>query len=129
MPIARRGAACAVVFNPTTDCEEVVVAGGWDGVIYTPRVDTYSLCSKTWRTLSRPMPEELGFSAAVQYQDSFVVVGGNQGLNFTSSIFKYEVVSHEWTRMPGQLAQAKSSVAATLVPRSAFPECDEEEEW
>lgn len=119
--------------------KEVVIAGGWDKTIS----DIFNLQTQTWRGgPSLPKSEELWGANAVQYQDSFLLIGGDtQGLTVTyffistvqvdkrtyhnhvftgsqssADIFLFDPDTLTWTKLVQSLKIARDLSAAFLVP-------------
>ncbi len=62
-------------------------------------------------------------SAVVPFDDTFILAGGALGSGAKNeSIFKYELETEEWTRLPGVLSLPTSEMATMMVTESHF-EC------
>ncbi len=63
-------------------------------------------------------------SAVVPFEDSFVLVGGAVSHDLDTpvngTIFKYDLATEGWTRLPGVLSLPASNVAAMMVDESHF---------
>ena len=78
---------CGRVTNPTTGKEEVVVAGGsnFSGPISSSEI--YSVEDDTWRN-GTPLPKALRSISSLQYGNSFLILGGNNGTSCQDSIYQ-----------------------------------------
>ncbi len=60
-------------------------------------------------------------SAVVPFDDSFIIVGGEMGGgNKNESIYKYELETENWTKLPGALSLPANEMAAMMVDESHF---------
>ncbi len=67
------------------------------------------------------LPLRMATSAVVPFDDSFILVGGSMALGSKNeSIFKYEVETEGWTRLPGTLTLPSGEMAAMMVEESHF---------
>ena len=99
---------------------EVVIAGGSN----TKKSQIVDLDTYEWRFgPDLPVFDELSMPAAVQFEDSFLVMGGWDTLDhrYQDRIFKFDPVNYEWEILPHKLQMARSSFTAILVPSSYIP--------
>ena len=65
-------------------------------------------------------------AASVQYNSTFLVVGGITALNTgqeLDSIYQYEATTESWELLPQTLSSPTYSHTAFMVPASIFPKC------
>ena len=75
-----------------------------------------------------PYGNGIGYSAVVAYENSFLLVGGYNGLfdgvgGEMADVYQYRAEEDGWVRMEGELKTARSNHVALLVSRALFPEC------
>ena len=80
--------ACGKVTNPATGKEEVVAAGGASDNVALSSTEIYTVEDNTWRQ-GMPLPKALKQAASLQYEDSFLILGGHDG-GCSDSIYKVE---------------------------------------
>ena len=92
----RQSHACGKVTNPATGKEEVVVTGDVHGDHPIPETfsstEIYTVEDDTWRQ-GTTLPKALCQPASLQYEDSFLILGGSDGDNCygcSDSIYKVE---------------------------------------
>ena len=97
---------------------EVVVAGG----VQTRSSEIFDLNINEWR-IGPPLPVTyyLESATSVQYQNSFLIVGGRDSfLGYQDSIIKFDPVNYGWQMMPQRLQRKRCEFAAFLVPDDLF---------
>ena len=125
LSISRRGHSCGVVDGP--DGKEVVVVGGavgGDEFDRTDRVEIYSVSKGTW-TEGTPFPHTIDDAASVQFNGTFMVVGGyveEQG-DTDNRIYEYVPSTRTWRLLPVTLKRSYQYHTAFMVPESIFPTC------
>ena len=107
--------------------EKVVVAGGLIGTgTALSTTEIYDVTTDSW-SKGTPLPVELLGAAVVPYKSTFLVIGGKSGATDrhrwgleSDKVYLY-TTSGEWREMTHlKLSEAKSGVAAMLVPPSLF---------
>ena len=106
------GQAGRITFPDQT--QAVVITGG-------ERLDStevFSLDTQQWSNFAR-LPIDISYGASVQYEDSFLIVGGysfNDGE--LDTIYRFNVIDNSWDLLPQRLGFPKYEIAAFLVPES-----------
>ena len=92
---------------------EIVVAGGQ----YSNTSEIFDLNTSQWRPgPDLPVKMELFGASCVQFQQTFLVVGGHDSGENLGSIIKFDPVNYVWITMPQKLTKAREYFAAFLVP-------------
>ena len=69
-----------------------------------------------WKT-GPELPFTVYHASSIQYEDSFLVVGGiDESRKALSSIIKYDVGNEEFVKMPQEMKTPRSDAAAFLIP-------------
>ena len=91
---------------------EVVVAGGR----YKSSSEIFDTQTQEWR-MGPDLPDdrELCCGSSVQYKDTFLIIGGEDG-GEQDAILEFDPVNYEWKVLPHKLKTARNSFAAVLVP-------------
>ena len=145
MPVRRHSHGCGLVNNPNQG-PEIIVAGGYQyGAYrtgYSDTADIYTINTDTWRGgksnlnlenvlvlilcmlfSANNLPKAIYGAAAVPYQNSFLLVGGQDtGIN-SGDIYQYNAEDDEWIEMVSKLVKPRYYHAALVVRQSLFPEC------
>ena len=143
VPYRSRSAMCGVVKNQGK--LEFVVAGGYtiSGGLYN-EVAIFEVEENIWRTGRRTLPMYTGIS--LPFEDTFLVCINicikcmletyvlfqltaapllppqATGTSRHNGIYKYEIETEEWTKLPGEIQNDRLG-SAVLVNRDLFPEC------
>ena len=64
------------------------------------------------------LPEALGFATAVQYRNTFLIVGGS-GSTILDTIYEYDAENDDWVSRPETLAVPRDNCAAFMMPDDA----------
>ena len=92
---------------------EVVVAGG----ARSKTSEIFDLDTNEWRLGPElPVTKDLCCASSVQFEDSFLIVGGRDNYSDKNTILKLNPVSYEWETLPQNLESARTYAAAILVP-------------
>ena len=75
-----------------------------------------------------PFGNGIGYASAVPYDNSFLLVGGYNGLvdgvgGDTSDVYQYIAETDEWVLLATKLETPRQRHVALLVEQSLFPEC------
>ena len=91
---------------------EVVVAGGVD----SKTSEILDLSTKEWKYGPElPVNYDLCCASSVQYEDSFIVLGGfDQAIQ--NKIIKFDPVRYEWIELEQTLMNARSNFPAIIIP-------------
>ena len=95
--------------------QAIVVAGGFKETTS----EIFSLASLKWQS-GPNLPNDLHLCPVVQYQNTFLAIGGKISSNATyiNKILKYDVDSDSWMTIQQQLGMEKALSTAFLVPDS-----------
>lgn len=104
--MARHSLACGIVSNQAGE-KELVAAGGRGSVVNV--VEIYSIASDMW-TIVNPLPAKIDNAAAVQYGDSFVMLGGIVGTTNLKTIYKYNKNDDCWTLLDAELEKREGEM-------------------
>jgi N-acetylneuraminic acid mutarotase len=123
--IRKYRASAGLVTYPNGEMK-VVAVGGQDhdsmGQDYTNSSGIFSFTDLAWTTGPElPVPYGVKDSPVVQFQDSFLIVGGDysDGLQYSDGsdkIFKFDTANDGWIELDEKLAMGRRSFAAFLVP-------------
>jgi hypothetical protein len=105
--------------------KKVVVAGGWDNDagIKIASTEIFSFTDMTWRP-GPNLPTAHTYARTVQFEDTFLAVGGNDANNrLSKKIYKFEPSSESWIELVERLPLARSFPATFFVP-SDFIQCN-----
>ncbi len=59
----------------------------------------------------------------MQYANTFVVIGGQNGKEVLDTVYVYNHESDAWLLMASKLSKPRSDVAAFSVPQNVLPKC------
>ena len=90
MKKARSGPGCGRVINPWTRKEEVVVAAGSGGGARLSSTEIYTVEDDTWKP-GPTLPKALNSPTSLPYEDTFLLLGGNDGSSSTCMDSIYQV--------------------------------------
>ena len=123
LKIGRGDHSCGVIDG--IDGKEVVVVSGYNDTSGpTDSVEIYSVSDNTWRD-GTPFPRSIDGAASVQFNGTFMVVGGyiySEDL-YDDRIYEYEPASETWRHLPVTLKGGNRYHTAFMVPKSIFPAC------
>ena len=86
-------------------------------------VEILDLSSLSWRP-GPPLPRAIRGAASVQFGDSFLVVGGQDGDGASlSSVYEYNPVDEEWALRAEELSLGRRGVPAVTAVNGHFMEC------
>ena len=140
LAVGRHGHSCGVVSKKGVP-KKVVVAGGYSGK-HEASVEVLDLATLTWSTgtyciqqqcvilnlllLGVPLPGRRRYASRVQFEDTFVVVGGydHGAKKNTNTLLKYEPASGRWTTLPDHLSAPSQAFVAFSINREAFASTD-----
>jgi len=124
MPTGRSVMSCGLVGSgPGFGDKEIVVAGGTNIGNARDYVEIFNIANNVWRT-AQPLPQTLLGAATVQYQDTFILVGGrNSSLVTVDTLYMYQASDESWIELDAKLQSGKKDVIAMLVKKSNFPQC------
>ena len=91
-----------------------MIAGGDN----TKTVEGFNLQDETWTAAvipDLPTPDDLDYAAAVQFENTFLLVGGHAYVEL-ATIIKYDVGMENWVIMEEKMQTPRYSFAAFLVP-------------
>ncbi len=102
----------------STDRYDIVVAGGaHDGSVFI-RSEIYNTETRVWRE-GPLLPEPIFDMASVQYEDSFLLVGGFGTVSGSlDTIYQYNQTSETWILRPERLSAPKYAMGAVLAQPS-----------
>ena len=127
MSLSRRGHSCGVVDGSDGKKEVIVVGGaiGGDEFNRTDSVEIYSISDNTWRE-GTPFPHTIDDAASVQFNGTFLVVGGYvaEESDTDDRIYEYATSTETWRLLPVTLNRTYQYHTAFMVPKSIFPVCD-----
>ena len=115
MPYATSGEAAGWAFNTVEQKRYVVAAGGFDN----DRVQIYDPDMNDWE-FGPLMPIDIRYGAVIQFNNTFMIVGGDcvsQSRTLTE-IYEYEPDTETWLLRPEELSIPRAHTAAFLVPNS-----------
>jgi hypothetical protein len=98
--------------------KEVVVAGGE----FQTSTEIFSFDDMTWRNGPNDIPTDgaaLFFGASVQFEDTFLAVGGTDGHALgvvTTTIFKFDPATEDWVELCEKLTIPRRDFTSFLVP-------------
>ena len=101
--------------HPNGNLEVVVTAG-----LSSAATQIFSISSWSWRMgPSFPIASSAG-GESVQYEDSFLVVGGGTSTKSFNAIYKYNLDPEGWIELPQKMRYERNYFAAFLVPDDFF---------
>lgn len=112
--------ACGMLRKSDGDTDLFLMGGDHDSP--TNSVEIFSVKTKTWRP-GQPLPKSLALLRGVQFEDTFIIVGGYRfGNTYSDRIYKYQanLTTDPWVELEQRLEQPKGVYTAFLVPKSAL---------
>ncbi len=92
---------------------DIVVAGGHYGG-YQSHTEIYNTATRKWRQ-GPTLPQRLSRMSSVQYEDTFLLVGGHNGGQYLDTIYQYNQSSETWILRPERLSAPKCEFGAVLA--------------
>ncbi len=89
------------------------MAGGWYGE-YLSHSEIYNTETRLWRD-GPPLPRPIGYMSSVQYEDTFILVGGYDDIDWLDTIYQYDRNLETWILRPERLSTPKEQLAAVLA--------------
>ena len=71
-------------------------------------------------SLGPSLPQRLHYHVAIPFGDTFFIVGGYNGSNSVTTVYRYEPSTGHWTLLPYRLSSPSWGIATFLVNRHAF---------
>ncbi len=120
-------AACGLAID-SFGVRTVVYTGGNVGTgSDTASIETFVFeydQAQIWRS-GTPLPHNINLGKAVQFGDSFFIVGGDLDNNFggpyNDEILQYDVDTEQWISLPQRLDRPDLVTMAFMVPESLIP--------
>ncbi len=98
-----------------SDRYDIVVAGGDGGSRLLQSSEIYNTGTGVWRE-GPPLPDAFDDMASVQYEDTFLVIGGFDGSSTRlDTIYQYDPNSESWVLRPERLASPRGAMGAVLT--------------
>ena len=69
------------------------------------------------------LPHRLEGAAVIEHEDSFMILGGNDGVSTRKTIYKYNKDGGQWVEVPTTLSEEKQYLTAIKVKSSIFNPC------
>ena len=69
------------------------------------------------------MPQAICYASTIEYDDSFLMVGGRNGSSFFRDIYQYNAALDTLEKLASELKEPREGHVSLLVPQSLFPEC------
>ena len=92
------------------------MAGGFhngQGILKVTEI--YNTETRAWR-VGPPLPEPLYYVSSVQYEDTFLLVGGYGDISGTlDTIYQYDQTSETWILRPERLSTGKRFMGVVLA--------------
>ncbi len=102
--------------------DNIVTGGAYNGA-YLSHTEIYSTATRQWRQ-GPSLPQPLHGMSSVQYEDTFVLVGGKADTEPKSSIYQYNQASETWILREEGFISSKIRMSAVLAgPRAAECNC------
>ena len=104
------------VFVLSYDRYDIVVTGGYnhaDG-LHVNNTEIYNSATKGWRE-GPTLPQPICCMASVQYEDTFILVGGFSPDQFLDTIYQYDQTSETWILREERLSRNKGFMGAVLA--------------
>ncbi len=76
--------------------------------------EIYNTGTGLWRD-GPPLPDHFTVASSVQYEDTFLLVGGQIYGGYLDTIYQYDYNEETWILRPDQLSQPKNEMAAVLT--------------
>lgn len=70
-----------------------------------------------------PLPVAIGKATSVPYNNSFLLVGGEDQPSWVNTVYEFDVESEDWILHEEQLSYVNSYVSAMMVSTDLFPAC------
>ena len=104
------------VFFSSSNRYDIVVAGGYDRPEseYLDDCEIYNTVTRVWRE-GPNLPQPLSFMSSVQYEDTFLLVGGQNLDQKFDTIYQYDQTSETWIIREERLSAPKSVMGAVLA--------------
>ena len=110
MLFRRRGPACGLAGR------NVVVAGGSGFGEVTS--EFFNVDTGTW-SRGPDLQRSIIFAASVQWQDSFLIVGGYaSSASYLDSIYQFDVLGNGWVLRPERMSIGRMDLAAIMVGKN-----------
>ena len=107
---ARYDHACGIVGQ-----KEILVAGGTNVIEQLlDSVEILSLENLEWRD-GKPLPERISGAFSLEYESSFLVIGGHGSKGNGSNIYQYVRSQHAWAKREETLATKRASHIAIAI--------------
>ena len=85
-------------------------------LIFASSSEIFDTQTQEWQMgLDLPDGQELCCGNSVQYKDTFLIIGGENG-GIQDAILEFDPVNYKWKVLPHKLKTARNSSAAVLVP-------------
>ncbi len=85
-----------------------------DGDEYFSHTEIYNTATREWRD-GPPLPQTFRYMSSVQYEDTFLLVGGFNGEEWIDTIYQYNQTSQTWILREERLSAPKARGAAVLA--------------
>ena len=99
---------------------KLVVSGGYDvnSTLMSSTSEILDLNTLTW-TDGPDLPQQLGYGASVQFQDTFLAIGGSGNSGLTDTIYQYDYTNNVWIERSEKIPTKGLYKAIFLVPDEA----------
>ncbi len=90
-----------------------MVAGGYGGG-YLAESEIYNTATQEWRQ-GPTLPQPIFYMSSVQYEDTFLLVGGRNVSQYLDTIYQYDQTSETWILREERLSTPKGYMGAVLA--------------
>ena len=100
--------------------KKLVVTGGHETVGDTYHNSTQILDLETleWAPAT-DLPYTIAYGSSVPFKDTFLVVGGEDDVNYQTAIYQFDLTTNGWITRDEQLVTGRRLFASFLVPDNA----------
>ncbi len=95
-----------------------MVAGGHFGSQTLNHTEIYNTATREWRQ-GPNLPRPIESMSSVQYEDTFLLVGGLNSIQFLDIIYQYDQTSQTWIRREERLSTPRGYLDAVLADHPA----------